>query len=142
MKKEKKQKRYRRHKRVRAKIFGTAERPRLCVFRSAKHIYAQLIDDEKGKTLAEASDRELKGKRKKPASSSAVKRAHQNAKLLTKEEKVKSRKTAIAYEVGELIAKKALEKKIEKVIFDRGGYQYHGRVKALAEGAREGRLKF
>jgi len=128
MKKEKKQKRYRRHKRVRAKLFGTAKRPRLCVFRSAKHIYAQLIDDEKGKTLAEDSDLKLKKSKAKIT------------KL--KEEKVRSRKAAIAYEVGKLIAKKALEKKIEKVIFDRGGYQYHGRVKALAEGAREGGLKF
>jgi large subunit ribosomal protein L18 len=114
----KKEKRYRRHRRVRAKIYGTASRPRLCVFRSAKHIYCQLIDDEKGKTLASASDLELKRLRKK----------------LTKKEK--------AFEVGKLIAKKAKNLKIEKVVFDRGGYQYHGRVKALAEGAREGGLKF
>jgi len=113
---KKKAKRYRRHKRVRAKIFGTKEKPRLCVFRSAKHIYAQLIDDEKGKTLAAASDQEIK--------------------------KGKKSKIEIAKAVGKLIAKKALEKKIEKVVFDRGGYQYHGRVKALAEGAREGGLKF
>jgi len=113
-------KRYRRHKRVRAKIFGTAKRPRLCIFRSAKHIYAQLIDDEKGKTLAAASD-------------SGIKRT----KLKTKKTKADKAK-----EVGKLIAEKAKTKKIEKVVFDRGGYQYHGRVKALAEGAREGGLKF
>ncbi len=120
----KREKRYRRHKRIRAKISGTAEVPRLCVFRSAKHIYAQLIDDEKRRTLVSASDRELKEK-----------------KGQTKTEKAK--------EVGRLIAKKALdyksegkEHKIEKVVFDRGGYAYHGRVKALAEGVREGGLQF
>ena len=118
----KQEKRYRRHKRVRAKIFGTAERPRLCVFRSAKHIYAQLIDDKKGRTLAAASDLKLKIKKQK-------------TKPLTG-------KVAIAYEVGKSIAKKAKDLKIEKVIFDRGGYKYHGRVKALAEGARSGGLKF
>lgn len=113
----KQQKRYRRHQRVRAKIFGTAKIPRLCVFRSAKHIYAQLIDDEKSKTMLWAKSSELPKKKAK-----------------TKIEKAK--------EVGKLIAKKALEKKIAKVVFDRGGYKYHGRVKALAEGAREGGLKF
>jgi len=114
----KQEKRIRRHKRVRAKVFGTAQVPRLCVFRSNKHIYAQLIDDEKGKTLVAASDLEIKYKKKK----------------ITKNEK--------ALEVGKLIAKKAMEKKIKKVVFDRGGYKYHGRVKALAEGAREGGLIF
>lgn len=113
-------KRYIRHKRVRAKIFGTKERPRLSVFRSAKHIYCQLIDDEKGKTLLSSSDLELK---------------------LKSQSKRKS-KLLIAYEVGKLIAEKALKKKIEKVVFDRGGYKYHGRIKALAEGAREAGLKF
>ena len=110
------EKRHRRHKRIRAKIFGTAKRPRLCVFKSAKHIYAQLIDDEKGYTIISADDLELK----------------------------KSKKTKIdkAKEMGKLLAKEALTKKIEKVVFDRGGYPYHGRVKALAEGAREGGLKF
>ena len=113
----KREKRKRRHKRVRAKISGTAKIPRLCVFRSNKHIYAQLIDDTQGKTLLSASDLEIKFKGKK-----------------TKTEK--------AFEVGKLIAKKAQEKKIQKIVFDRGGYKYHGRVKALAEGAREGGLKF
>jgi large subunit ribosomal protein L18 len=124
----KREKKYRRHKRVRAKIFGTARRPRLCVFRSANHIYAQLVDDEKGKTVANASNLNLKSKVK--------------SKKLEKEAAPLSGKLAIAYEVGQLIAKKALEKKIEKVVFDRGGYQYHGRVKALAEGARQGGLRF
>jgi len=131
MKKGKKQeKRYRRHKRVRAKIFGTARRPRLCVFRSAKHIYAQLIDDEKGLTLAAASDREIKKPKIK------------NKKLKTKIQKPLTRKVGVAYQVGKLIAEKTLKKKIEKVVFDRGGYQYQGRIKALAEGAREGGLRF
>ena len=111
------EKRFRRHKRVRAKISGTAARPRLCVFRSAKHIYAQLIVDEKGKTLAAVSNQELK--------------------------KVKNaKKVEIAKEVGKLIAEKALKKKIKEVVFDRGWYKYHGRVKAIAEGAREGGLQF
>jgi len=119
MKKEvKRQKRFSRHKRVRAKMFGTARRPRLSVFRSAKHIYAQLINDEKGETPVSASDLEFK--------------------------KPKSKKSKVdkAKEVGRLIAKKASAKKIEKAVFDRGGYKYHGRVRALAEGAREGGLKF
>jgi len=123
----KREKRYRRHKRVRAKLFGTLKVPRLCVFRSAKHIYAQIIDDEKGKTLTAASDLEIKRKIEKK---------------VEKEKEVRTKKVATAYEVGKLIAKKAQEKKIEKVVFDRGGYKYHGRVKALAEGAREGGLKF
>jgi large subunit ribosomal protein L18 len=123
---KKQEKRYRRHKRIRAKIAGTSKRPRLCIFRSAKHIYLQLIDDEKGKTLVAASDRELK-RQKTPKQS----------KLATRQAK-----TDTAKGVGMLLAKKALEKKIEKVVFDRGGYQYQGRVKAAAEGAREGGLKF
>ena len=112
----KKEKKYRRANRVRAKIQGTAARPRLCVFRSHQHVYVQLIDDEKSKTILTAKDTELK--------------------------KAKRAKSDSAKEVGRLIAEKAKAKKIEKVIFDRGGYQYHGRVKAVAEGAREGGLKF
>ena len=106
-----------RHRRIRAKIKGTKERPRLCVFRSNKHIYAQLINDETGHVLVSFSDLKLK-----------------TGKKLKKMEKAK--------QVGIGLAKKALEKKIEKVVFDRGGYRYHGRVKALAEGAREGGLVF
>lgn len=110
----------RRHLRLRQKISGTAERPRLNVFRSLKHIYAQIIDDTAGKTLVAAStnDKELK-------------------ETLTNGGNVKA-----AAEVGKLVAKRALEKGIDTVVFDRGGYIYHGRVKALAEGAREGGLKF
>lgn len=124
---EKQQKRNRRHRRVRSKVFGTVSRPRLCVFRSARHIYAQLIDDEKGKTLVSANNSEL------PSQKTS------NVKKVKKEF---TKKTAEAYRVGELIAKKALEKKIKEVVFDKAGYKYHGRVKALAEGAREGGLQF
>ncbi len=119
--KEKIKKRERRKKRVRSKIKGTKERPRLSVFRSNKHIYCQLIDDLEGRTLLSASSLELR-----------------NPKV----DKKFTRKVAIAFEVGKLIAKKALKKGIKKVVFDRGCYKYHGRVKALAEGAREGGLKF
>ncbi|XOB40427.1 MAG: 50S ribosomal protein L18 [Candidatus Nealsonbacteria bacterium] len=129
--KEKQKKRHRRHKRVRGKIFGTNKRPRLCVFRSSKHIYAQLINDEKGKTLASASDLKLKPMKKK-----------KRAEKKKKEEKVFSSKSALGFEVGKLIAQKARDLKIKSVVFDKGGYKYHGRVKALAEGARLGGLKF
>ncbi len=113
----KNQARLHRHKRVRGKIQGTSSCPRLNVFRSTSNIYAQLIDDEKGVTLASAStlDKELNG--------------------------YGGNKEA-ARKVGELIAKRAAEKNIEEVVFDRGGYIFHGRVKELAEGAREGGLKF
>ncbi len=114
----KRQKRIQRHKKIRAKIKGTIECPRLCVFRSLKHIYAQLIDDEKGKTLLSVSDQEIK------------------------KSKTKDKKVVLAYQVGKLIAEKALKKKIKKVVFDRGGFIFHGRVKAIADGAREGGLKF
>ena len=126
---KKQERKNRRHKRVRAKIKGTAEIPRLCVFRTPKHIYAQLIDDEKGKTLLSLTDAGLKKSKPKP-------------KTQKIEKGIKTAKVALAYEIGKLIAKKALEKKIEKVVFDKGGYKYHGRVKAVAEGAREGGLTF
>lgn len=111
--------RKRRHLRVRKKVFGTAERPRLCVFRSLKHIYAQLINDEIGHTYCSASSLDPE---------------------IRKLEEGKSKKE-IAYEVGKLLAKRALEIGLEKAVFDRGGYKYHGRVRAVAEGAREGGLK-
>jgi len=107
--------RKKRHNRIRTKITGTENRPRLCVFRSNQHIYAQLINDEKNKILAQASDRNFK-------------------KDLTKTEKAKK--------VGEIIVKLAEEKKISKIVFDRAGYKYHGRVKALAESIRKRGLKF
>ena len=109
--------RLRRHKRIRAKIFGTAARPRLDVFRSNANIYAQIIDDENGVTLLSAS-------------------------TLEKEFEGYGGNKDAAKAVGTMIAKKALERGITEVVFDRGGYVYHGRVQALAEAAREGGLKF
>ncbi len=123
----KKEARERRHRRVRAKIKGTAERPRLSVFRSLKHIYAQLIDDTQGNTLVAANDLEIK----------------KISQKIEKDDLDKfSTKVRKAYLVGQLLAEKAIKKGIKKVVFDRGGYKYHGRVKALAEGARKGGLKF
>ena len=109
--------RIKRHNRVRGKISGTAERPRLSVFRSENNIYAQVIDDVAGKTLASAS---------------TVEKAFEG----------NGGNVDAAKKIGAAIAERALQKGIEEVVFDRGGYIYHGRVKALAEGAREGGLKF
>ncbi len=111
----------RRKARVRAKISGTREVPRLSVFRSAKHINAQLVDDVAGRTLVSANDMELP------------------AKVEAKERKGK---VARSYAVGKLLAERAKKAGVVKVVFDRGGRQYHGRIKALAEGAREGGLQF
>jgi len=143
----KREKRLRHHKRVRVKISGTSKVPRLCVSKSAKHIYAQLIDDEKSRTLVAAGDLKLNSKTELPFMEAKVKKRTKSSsptKSLKekKEEIVRTGKVALAYEVGKLIAKKALEKKFEKIVFDRGGYRYLGRVRALAEGAREGGLKF
>lgn len=132
--KEKREKRFRRHRRIRSKIFGTAKVPRLFVFKSKKHIYTQLINDEKSKTIVSASDQELE--------KSKIKSPKIKKKEISEAQKSLSSKVTIAYEVGKLIAKKALNKKIEQVVFDRGGYLYHGKVKAVAEGAREEGLKF
>jgi large subunit ribosomal protein L18 len=141
--KKKIEKRYRRHRRVRGKISGTAKRPRLCVFRSNKHIYVQLIDDQNNKTLASAGDTGLNLKiEKKPASvkNKDGKKAAEGKKET--KEAPRTENLALAFEVGKLIAQKAKELKIDEVVFDRGGYKYHGRVKSLAEGARGGGLKF
>lgn len=115
--KEKNFNRSRRHKRVRAKITGTSECPRLSVFRSNKHIFLQLIDDLSGKTLVSANDLELHIKNKKTS-------------------------VANAYAVGELAASKTEKLKLISIVFDRGAYKYHGAVKAVAEGLRKGGLKF
>jgi len=115
----KREKRLRRHKRVRKKVFGTPERPRLVVFRSLNHIYAQLIDDTIGHTLVSASSLDPEFPKDKRGSNI------EGAKI-----------------VGELIGRRAVERGVKKVVFDRGGYKYHGRVKALAEGAREAGLEF
>ena len=106
----------RRKNRVRAKITGTIRRPRLNIFRSLKHVYVQLIDDEQGKTVVSAKDTELKG--------------------------AKGKRSEVAAKVGELIAKKAAEAGIKEIVFDKSSYKFHGRVKAIAEGARKGGLKF
>jgi large subunit ribosomal protein L18 len=112
------ERRARRHLRVRKRVRGTAGRPRLVVFRSAKHIYAQLVDDDQGRTLVGASDR---------SEGVAVEG---------------SGKVAKSFALGRLIAARAKERGVTRVVFDRGGYLYHGRVKAVADGARKGGLEF
>ena len=110
--------RARRHRRGRMKVAGTCERPRLCVFRSPRYIYAQIIDDVRGHTLVTATslDQQVRvGQKDQP-------------------------KTALAAQVGSLLARRALERGLKQVVFDRGGYKYHGRVKALAQAVREGGL--
>ena len=121
---EKKEIRSRIHRRIRRKLAGTAERPRLAVFRSARHIYAQVIDDLSRKTLLSVSDQ-------LPKAEAAV--AGGDAKTKKKER---------AKKVGAAVAKKCLAQGIDKVVFDRAGYKYHGRISALADGAREAGLKF
>ena len=112
--------RQRRHLRVRARVIGTSERPRLCVFRSLKNIHAQVINDSTGHTLVAASslDADIKSK------------------------VAGKKKTEVAEQVGSLVAQRALDKGIKKLAFDRGGYKYHGRIKALAEAARKAGLDF
>ncbi|MBD3235367.1 MAG: 50S ribosomal protein L18 [Candidatus Eisenbacteria bacterium] len=118
--KQRRDSRIKRHRRIRKRLRGTQERPRLCVFRTSKHVYAQIVDDVRGVTLGGASSQspelgdELQGKNK----------------------------TEISRRVGELVAERAKAAGIEKVCFDRGGYLYHGRIKAFAEGARKGGLEF
>ncbi|HIE47355.1 TPA: 50S ribosomal protein L18 [Candidatus Bipolaricaulota bacterium] len=111
--------RKRRHRRIRRKVVGTPERPRLCVYKSLRHIYAQLVDDSRGHTLVAAStlDPEIRGQ-------------------------VKSPDVEAAKLVGQLLARRAVERGIREVVFDRSGYPYHGKVRALAEAAREGGLVF
>lgn len=118
MKNKRAEGRLKRKSRIRKELSGSAERPRLCIFKSTKHLYAQIVDDTKGQTLASSStiDKELKGK---------VKATVEGAK-----------------EVGKHLAKKAIEKGLRKVVFDRGGFRYHGLLKALAESARETGLEF
>ncbi len=116
---------------------GTDKRPRLSVYRSGKHIYAQIIDDGVGKTLISASDLEIKTDKKEKSLKKEVKAQDKDKKAI----QGVITKTMRAAQVGELIAKKALKKKIKKVVFDRGGNRYHGRVKALADGARKGGLE-
>lgn len=121
------ERRLRRKRRIRKKIWGTSERPRLSVFRSKKEIYAQIIDDSVGHTLV--------------ACSSLTPEIREKIKELKEKGEIKN-KIDIARLVGKYLAEKAKAKGINKVVFDRGGYKYHGRVKALADGAREGGLEF
>jgi large subunit ribosomal protein L18 len=114
---EKKKIRSRIHQRIRRKLSGTKERPRLAVFRSVAHIYAQVIDDVEGRTLVSASS-------------------------VDKDGKTKGGNVAAAKAIGKLVAERAKEKGVKQVVFDRGGYQYHGRIKALADAAREAGLEF
>ncbi|MGD2187173.1 MAG: 50S ribosomal protein L18 [Desulfobacterales bacterium] len=114
------QARLKRKKRIRKKMTGTGNRPRLCVFRSAKHIYAQIIDDSLGQTLAAASSME---------------------KTVRENSESKNKVTA-ANTVGKIIGQRALEKGVKTIVFDRNGFLYHGRVKAVSDGAREAGLKF
>lgn len=123
-----------RHTRIRAKVKGTKERPRLAVFRSHRFIYAQLIDDRSGRTLLMASDVAIKEKATKKESKKDDKTEGKKEGEFFKVQKAEA--------VGKLIAKAALDQGIKAVVFDRGGYQYTGRVKALAEGARAGGLQF
>ncbi len=109
-----------RHQRVRHKVSGTADRPRLCVFRSLKHIYAQVVDDDQGVTIAHASSLEAE----------------------VRQDGVKLSKSELSKRVGAAIARRSQEKQAKMVVFDRGGYKYHGRIKALADAAREGGLVF
>jgi len=112
--------RLKRKKRIRKRVHGTSDKPRLSVFRSARHIYAQVIDDVSGNTLAAASSLEK----------------------IVKERADIGDKKAVAGQIGKLIAERAQDKGVKKVVFDRGGFLYHGRIKALSEGAREGGLVF
>ncbi|MBZ5576854.1 MAG: 50S ribosomal protein L18 [Acidobacteriia bacterium] len=125
---EKKEIRSRIHDRIRRKLRGTAERPRLAVFRSVAHIYAQVIDDGEGRTLVAASSVD---KGAKPAKAKGGKTS-----------KTSGGNVAAAKTIGKLVAERAKEKGITRVVFDRGGYQYHGRVKALADAARAAGLEF
>ncbi|NQU77630.1 50S ribosomal protein L18 [Candidatus Falkowbacteria bacterium] len=135
--KVKSEKRQRRRIKVRSRVSGTEKRPRLSVFRSLRGIQVQLVDDASGKTLVSAGskDKEIE----KLSQPEAGQPLAENKEI---KGDANNSKVSIAFVVGELLAKKALEKNIKRVVFDRGGYKYHGRVKAIAEGARRGGLKF
>ncbi len=137
-------KRWRRHKRVRNRVTGTPERPRLAVFRSNAQIYAQLIDDTAGVTLVSVSSLKIDASAAAAAPKAAAKKSKKSDKGEGAEEKAAAagRKIELAREVGRQFAQAAQAKGFKKVAFDRGGYLYHGRVAALAEGAREAGLDF
>jgi large subunit ribosomal protein L18 len=143
-------KRWRRHKRVRNRVSGTPERPRIAVFRSNAHIYAQLIDDTAGKTLLSVSSLKLEAPSAAPAAKAEPaadegkkpKKGKKADAAASEKAAAAGRKIEVAREVGRLLAQAAKAKGFEKAAFDRGGYLYHGRVAALAEGAREAGLDF
>ena len=151
---EKKEIRNRIHRRIRRKLRGTAERPRLAVFRSLSHIYAQVIDDRKGHTLAAASSGEKAGEKKSDEKRTSEKPVPETVSEKAADEKKSGKPSsekakpasggnvAGAKQVGKLIAERAKAQGVTKVVFDRGGYLYHGRVKALADAAREAGLEF
>jgi len=118
----KQEKRKRRYKSIRKKLQGTSKIPRLCVFRSNQHIYAQLINDEKGENILSLDDSKID--------------------KIKKEKSDFTGKKALAWHIGKKIAEESVKKGIKNIIFDRSGYKYHGRIKALADGARQGGLKF
>ena len=134
------QSRLRRHLRVRKRLTGTSERPRLCVFRSGNQIYAQIVDDSHGRTLVSASSRDadvakVKATLKAPAEGEdATPDAYRGIEA--------NRRVQVAYQVGSLLAERAKAAGLTRVVFDRGGYIYHGRIAALADGARKGGLDF
>lgn len=134
------QSRLRRHLRVRKRLAGTTERPRLCVFRSGNQIYAQIVDDAQGRTLVSASSRDadlakVKATLKAPAEGEeSSPTAYHGIEA--------NRRVQVAYQVGSLLAERAKAAGLTRVVFDRGGYIYHGRVAALADGARKGGLDF
>lgn len=129
--KNKKEQKIRRHRRVRAKVAGTSARPRLAVFRSNRHIYAQLIDDQNQRTLIQAGDLVFDFKKGGTARGGKLARG-----------KKAEGKVELSKKVGLALGKMVLEQGLKKIVFDRGGYKYHGRVKALAEGLREAGVKF
>ncbi len=132
--------RQRRHQRVRKRVAGTSARPRLSVFRSSKHIYAQIVDDSTGRTLVAASSMEPDLRKVKATAAPPAGEGAEPAKGLAGIEA--NAKVALARAIGRAVAERAKAQNISQVVFDRGGYQYHGRVAAVATGAREGGLDF
>ncbi|HEX8731395.1 MAG: 50S ribosomal protein L18 [Chloroflexota bacterium] len=134
------QSRLRRHLRVRKRLAGTTERPRLCVFRSGNQIYAQVVDDANGRTLAHASSRDADLAKVKGALAAGAEGEEATAGAYHGIEA--NRRVQLAYKVGLLVAERAKAAGLQRVVFDRGGYIYHGRIAALADGARKGGLDF
>lgn len=141
--KEKRKMRMVRHRRVRARVFGVADKPRLCVFRSNKNLSVQIIDDVSGNVLVSAWTKEIaQGAASAKSGKKSASGAKHSEKVVKHGNVSAANNIASAEALGAAIAKKAMEKKIKQVVFDRGGYAYHGKVKAFAEGARKGGLQF